>query len=228
MGAEMFFANSLIQASEDADNDLRLKDFIGNRGPFMIRIGLITPAMLVLALLVFANSQTPELSEASSSGTVRQTPGATSTLRSIKVNAQTITALPSRKKYVVDLTQRGVKYEFDAKTSRIDFSRVVVRTATGEVAIGSYLKTTFLKEPLPRFEYTSQSFSLETRATGTFQSPPSTTLSLKNFECARFTCVCKGGDDCLDLSQKSGLCSGEFLCWTSNGEVFCSCVRKRI
>ena len=40
--------------------------------------------------------------------------------------------------YVVDLTQRGVKYEFDPKAGQIDFSRVMVRTANGEFAIGPF------------------------------------------------------------------------------------------
>lgn len=78
-----------------------------------------------------------------------RTPVRSATIKRVQVNARTITALPSAKKYVVDLTQRGVVYEFDSKTNRIDFSRVMVRTARGEVTISSYLERVLRPGKLP-------------------------------------------------------------------------------
>lgn len=195
----------------------------------MKRIRPVNLALVVFALLVSANSQTPQSTQSTSSVTVRQTARATIPLRSIQVNARTIAALPSGKKYVVDLTQRGVVYEFNSQTSQIDFSRVVVRTAKGEVAIESFLKSTFLKVKLVGFTFGSQSFSLRTRATGTFQSPPPATTPPSKIECGRFTCICEGADDCLDLALKSGRCASRtdvFFCWKYNEEIFCSCLRE--
>src|SRR5262252_2202398 len=88
------------------------------------------------------------------------------TLRRIDVNTKTITALAPGKNYIVDLTQRGVIYEFSPQAGQIDFNRVRVRTALGESAIGSFLETTFLKDKLAGFKYASQAFSLITRSPG--------------------------------------------------------------
>ncbi len=190
----------------------------------MMRTVLFTPPMLVLALLVSANSQTPQLSGASSSGTVRQTPGAITTLRSIKVNAQTITALPSGRKYVVDLTQRGVVYEFNSQSSQIDFSRIVVRTTKGEVAIGSFLKAGFLKAKLANFKYTAQAFSLRTRPAGTLQNRPTTT-SLISCDWAYEICTCTGEDECDELIWDRA-CGDIRFCATNpiTNQIVCSCV----
>lgn len=97
-----------------------------------------SPIMLIVAAiglmpLMYARSQTQVDS---------RTAARSATIKRVQVNAQTITALPSGKRYVVDLTQRGVTYEFDAKT---DLSRVRVRTAQGAVAIGPWLKKRFSK-----------------------------------------------------------------------------------
>src|SRR6267378_6032927 len=73
-------------------------------------------------------------------------------LRRIPVNARTITALPRGKHYVADLTKPGMVYEFDVNTSQIDFSRVMVRTAEGEVPIASFLESAFPKDALPGFK----------------------------------------------------------------------------
>ena len=104
---------------------------------------------------------------------VRQAPTTITTVRSIKVNAQTITALPKGKKYIVDLTRRGVRYEFDAK-SRVDFTRVMVRTAQGEVPIESFFKKVSFKDAITGFAYTSQSFTIGTRAATPALTPSST------------------------------------------------------
>ena len=156
-----------------------------------------------------------------------QTPGGTSstTLRRIQVNAQTIAALPSDKKYVVDLTQRGVRYEFDAKRSQIDFSRVMVRTARGEVTIGSFLEKIIPKDKFAGFKYSSQSFSLGTRLPGTVQTP--LTNPSKLIDCASSDyCVCEGEIDCEDLLN-SRLCGGASFCGQGpNQEVRCACRRS--
>jgi hypothetical protein len=80
--------------------------------------------------------------------------------RRVEVNAKTVTPLAPGQNYVVDLTQRGVKYEFNHQAGKIDLRRVRVRTVGGEVAIDSFLKTLISTDMLATFRYTSQSFSL--------------------------------------------------------------------
>jgi hypothetical protein len=125
--------------------------------------------------------------------------------------------------FIVDLTQRGVIYEFDPQAGQIDFNRIKVRTARGEVAIGSFLETTFLKDKLAGFKYMSQPFSLATRPPGTLQNPPTGT---SNFSCVQGFCFCTGDTDCSDLIFNTSLCSGQIFCAKDNsGESHCVCTR---
>lgn len=162
-----------------------------------------------------------------------QTPTTTTTrvtVRSVQVNSQTITALRKGKKYVADLTQRGVRYEFDAKR-RVDFSRVMVRTAQGEEPIGSFLRKVSLKNALTGFN-TSQSFSIGTRPAepGPTLSPDTRphTLTATNFTCNGESCICNGFGDCLDLIYGTSLCTGEIVCGSGpKSGSFCICTRKK-
>jgi hypothetical protein len=140
------------------------------------------------------------------------------------VNTGTITALAPGKNYIVDLTQRGVVYEFSHQAGPIDFSRVKVRTAQGEVAISSFLENTFLKGKLAGFKYKSQAFSLATRQPGTVKNPPT---GVSNFGCDSNQCNCDGNRDCLDLLIYSGLCDKLTFCVTSQitGQLYCVCTR---
>jgi hypothetical protein len=154
----------------------------------------------------------------------RQATRNTTTLRRVQVNAQTIKSLPGGKSYVVDLTQRGVKHEFDPQAGQIDFKRVVVRTTQGEVAIGSFLEKTFLKGELASFKYTSQSFAIIAMPAGTPRIRSSATAK---FTCGPGGCHCVPGFDCLDLILVDGLCVGNLTCSTlSDGSTMCFCARR--
>lgn len=126
-----------------------------------------------------------------------QAPENSTTLRRIQVSAQTIRALTRTSKYVVDLTQRGVKYEFETSAGQIDFSRVLVRTGQGEVAISAFLEKIAPKDKLATFKYASRSFSLGTRPPGTPHVLPPTTSRL--VVCGSQYCVCSGSSDCFEM-----------------------------
>jgi hypothetical protein len=177
----------------------------------MKRIGIIA-TLVALAQMASGFSPTPQTS-----------PGP-NTLRRIDINTKTITALAPGKNYIVDLTQRGVIYEFSPQVGQIDFSRVRVRTAQGEVAIGSFLETTYLKDKLAGFKYKSQAFSLATRPPGTLQNPPADT---SNFKCSAIQCACNGTFDCNDLIFNTSLCGGPIFCAPNpiTGEKVCICDR---
>lgn len=153
-------------------------------------------------------------------------PGATKlSLRRIDVNAKTITALSAGKDYIVDLTQRGVVYEFSHKTGQMDLSRVKVRTPNGELTLGSYLETTVLKGKLAGFKYKSQDFSLVNTQTGTVQKAPT---AIKGFQCETSLCTCTGSGDCIDLFL-TGLCKiGTGFCIKNpvTGQEQCACGRQ--
>ena len=87
----------------------------------MKRISLIIVTTLTLALLVFAQSRTPQL------GTVKK----------VEVTAQTIASQPTGKPFVLDLTRRGTIYNLAAG---IDYSRLRVRTAGGDLGVSDTVK----------------------------------------------------------------------------------------
>jgi hypothetical protein len=175
--------------------------------------------MIVATLVVFA-----QISAGFSMPAPQTFPGATKlNLRRINVNAKTITALTPDKNYIVDLTQRGVVYEFSHQTGQIDLSRVRVRTANGEVPIGSYLETTFLKGKLTGFKYKSQAFSLAITQPGTLQNP---SKGARRFNCEPEVCTCIGFEDCLNMIVNERVCTGKIFCANNpiTGEEHCACI----
>ena len=180
-----------------------------------------SPTMLIVAAIGLI----PFMHASSQKQVDSRTAASSATIKRVQVNAQTITALPRGKKYVVDLTQRGVTYEFDAKT---DLSRVMVRTAQGAVAIGPWVEKTFLKGKLAGLKWRSQSFFIKTRPAGTF-TPPSGTLPSsgpsKLITCDSQICSCRGQDSCDDMLDNTPLCGDIRFCKIdpiSRQEV-CSC-----
>lgn len=149
----------------------------------------------------------------------------TTTLRRIGVDRQTIAVLPKDKKYVVDLTQRGVVYKFNSGLGQIDYSRVMVRTARGKVAIGAFMKKIIPPGKLATFKYVSQSFSLGTRPAGLPNLPTGTS---KILACGKVSCVCSG-HDCFEMVFGGTFggkeyCTGSILCSEDeNGTMWCSC-----
>ncbi len=134
------------------------------------------------------------------------------TIKRVQVNDRTITALPRGKRYIVDLTQRGVSYEFDAKT---DLSRVRVRTGQGAVAIGPWVEKTFLKGKLAGLKWTSQSFFIRTRPAGPLTPPSGTPPSSdpsKLITCGPEICSCIGENDCDEMIDMLPICGDIFFC----------------
>lgn len=180
---------------------------------------MVVVAAIGLMPLMYARSQ---------SSVDSRTVVGSATIKRVQVNARTITALPVGKKYVVDLTQRGVTYEFDAKT---DLSRVMVRTAQGAVAIGPWVEKTFLKGKLAGLKWTSQSFSIRTRPKGTLTpptgTPPSNDTS-KLINCGPQICSCVGEASCDDLLWFTPLCGDIVFCKIDpiSGRLVCSCAHR--
>jgi hypothetical protein len=170
---------------------------------------------MILALLIAG-----ALAITAFSGPRPQTPRTTTAIRRIPVNARTVTALPGGKNFVVDLTQRGVKYEFDAKAGQIDFSRVKVRTAQGEVAIGAFLERRIPRAKLAAHPYTSRSFIIGTSAAGSTRIP---SRNRSDVDCyPNGSCVCEGEIDCETMLDTLH-CTSYFCILSSDRPVFCFC-----
>ena len=180
---------------------------------------------LSLIILIVVSSAVIGLTEggASTSPAVQTTQKKSlTTLQTTRINAQTIKALRRGKKVVADLTKRGVVYEFDAGAGPIDFNRVVVRTAQGEVTIGPWLKRMIPQNRLRAFKYTTQSFRLGTQRAG---SPSTTLMKTSNFDCDRDSCLCRGLEDCEDLIIGTSLCPDWICLKDEHGEYVCVCFR---
>jgi len=178
----------------------------------MKKLGALAVSILFALTLVSLSSVVP------------QTTRPTTTLRHIQVTAKTIGALPSDKEYLLDLTKRGVKYEFDPKAGAIDFNRIKVRTVRGESAIKTFLEKLFLKDKFAGFKYSSQSFTIGTPPTGPAQRTPTKTLVIACRDLD--TCSCTG-DDCDDLIR-STLCGDIYFCAHNpvTREIVCTCERR--
>lgn len=173
-----------------------------------------------ILLVVVAIGLMPLMDALSQKKVDSRTAARSATIKRVQVNAQTITALPSGKKYVVDLTQRGVVYEFDSKTNWIDFSRVMVRTARGKVTIASYLEKTLAPGKLPSIKNSSLSLVLGNRATRTIQTPLTSGL----ISCPAGNpdnCWCDGESDCQILLDK--VCGGFICIKLPDRPVYCEC-----
>src|SRR5688572_23643081 len=161
----------------------------------MRRILIISTLIIALAQsIVLAGFQKP----------VARTPESKTAahLRRIQVNAESLAQLPGGRKYVVDLTQQGVIYDFDAKSRAIDFTRVMVRTAKGEIPMSSWLEKNFSKTKLAGWN----SRHLRIGSTESFRSLRGLPTRTKNpltgtaaFQCNSLYCTCKGDSDCNDL-----------------------------
>ena len=175
-----------------------------------------------MMLIVAATSLMPLMYARSQRQVDSRTATSATTIKRVQVNAQTITELPRGKKVVVDLTKRGLVYEFDAGAGQIDFNRVVVRTARGEKTVGSLLQTMFPKDRLPAFKYTTQSFRLGTQRQGTLSRMLMKTI---NFECKPHSCMCRGLEDCEDMIIGSSVCVNWLCTKDEDGEYVCVCSR---
>jgi hypothetical protein len=158
---------------------------------------------------------------------VSQTPGSNtvSQIRRIQVNAESLAQLSGGKKYVVDLTQRGVIYDFDSKTRSLDFTRVVIRTAKGEIPMSSWLEKNFAKTELAGWNSrhlrigTTEGFRSFRGLPARIQKPPPGTAA---FQCNPLLCTCKGDSDCNDMFSTTA-CGPHAACDLSSG--VCACLR---
>jgi hypothetical protein len=158
---------------------------------------------LALALLVSARSQTPP------SGAIKQ----------VEVTSQTIASQPTGKTYLIDLTRNGAIYNVAAG---MDYSRVRVRTAAGEVA---------LSEVARHLGSTSGKLQLGTVSDMRARNLPPTGgaagtrgVVAEPYTCYNDICKCKGFSDCLLMDLDNKCKKNSQICEVKTGN--CYCVKK--
>lgn len=145
--------------------------------------------------------------------------------RVIRVTAADIAKLTARQNYVVDLRQSGVAYDLDGRERAIDWNRVRIRKAAGEMAL-----LTYLRERFPKMAGTTPT-RLVIGATGgivqikELADAPDDSTEHKCFE--DNTCECSGARDCKKM-LKAGVCvNDEAACGLADdGHFYCQCGKK--
>jgi hypothetical protein len=146
--------------------------------------------------------------------------------RRVRVNAASIAQLPTNKPYVIDLKQKGVVYDFELSGGRINYSRVVVRTETGDQPIVTFISKKFRDDAIRG--WVGKRVRLTVFAA---KSPAKGGLGLKNptgknpFTCNPIWCSCQGDDDCNDMFTTNVCGDTAFCVDTSSPGVKCYCER---
>ena len=171
---------------------------------------------LALALLLLACGST--LAQKTTTGQRAPAAQRKPAIKQVSVSAQTVSRQPVNKAYAIDLTRKGTVYTL---ASGVDYSRVRVRTAKGEMTLAELIQksgktvTGALRIGLTS-DIRAQRFAVGGRR------PTGGALGL--VECGDLACRCTGHQDCIDMfdSGKCGIIAG---CDTSDGEDACWCIR---
>jgi len=134
-------------------------------------------------------------------------------IKQVQVTAQTVARQPASKAYTLDLTRKGMIYNL---ASGVDYSRVRVRTAKGDMTMTELIQksgktiTGALRVGMTS-DIRTQKLSLSRRPGGG---------GGLNFSCQNLVCVCTGDQDCNDLFT-SDLCGDIAICYPDG----CVCLR---
>lgn len=134
-----------------------------------------------------------------------------STIKQVEVTAKTIAARPASKAYALDLTRKGTIYNLAAD---VDYSRVRVRTAKGEITMADLLKKS--GKSISGKLRVGMTSDIRTQKLGLTRARGGTL----NFSCGDTACVCTGDDDCNDLFT-TDLCGPIAVCYPDG----CVCLR---
>ena len=199
---------------------------------FVRTAGAIAVALLLAPLIVAYRTLGQEIAstQESSKARVVKRPNESSQLdrraeqiRRIRVTADDIAKLPGRNSYLVDLTRPRVVYEFDSKSRPIDFTRITVRSASGNSTIEAWLKKHSPGKVQARWK--SARFRLgAVKYLGFFGVRKSGGVQAFNNDGAG-TCDCHGDDDCIDMFNGSA-CIDEGVCIEDDPgrpHCYCSC-----
>ncbi len=132
----------------------------------------------------------------------------------VQVKSDAVTALPSGKPYVIDLTRGWKVYSVPAS---VDRNRVRIRTRTGEVALGNIVKKMGISGVVTVGTLSDMRTLNFTRASGGGGLSYDCTTNVE-------FCTCDGFNDCLKLilSDKCGA-NAHFCVKGETTKLFCVC-----
>lgn len=132
-------------------------------------------------------------------------------VKQVQVTAQTIAGQPTGKTYTIDLTSGGATYNLAAD---IDYSRISVRTAKGEMTMDALLaKSGKSMRGKLRVGLTSD---IRTQQLGLNRVGGGS----RSFSCEGVVCYCSGEDDCIALFDTTK-CGPIAVCYPDG----CVCIR---
>ena len=165
---------------------------------------MIILVVLTLALLVSAYSR------AIQSGIVKKE----------AVTTQTLAGQPAGKPYVLDLTRKGIVYEVAAG---IDYSRLRVRTAGGDLGVSDTVKK------MGSISGKLYLGTLDDMRGQNFFFPSAggsvPAAAAQQYTCSSSACECHGFSDCLRMTLDK-MCKDYLLCTTISGKQLCLCPKK--
>jgi hypothetical protein len=152
-------------------------------------------------------------------------------IKRVQVKAETLASQPAGEPYVIDLTRKGAVHEV---AEGIDYSRVRVRTSTGEMALSDLARQTGRTGKLLVGTFSDLSAVGYGFPPGTSE-PPDRDPSEASCNKSAGVCTCTGKKDCNDLG-KSGKCmKGGSACGKAganhpvkgaSGKWGCDCLAK--
>ena len=146
-------------------------------------------------------------------------------IKQVQVTAQTVEKQPAGKAYVIDLNRKDTKSIYTLAAG-VDFSRVRVRTSSGETAMKDVITKTGASGRLlvgtpgdmlaNGLKMLHMSSSAQSRGSGN-----------RFIGCDGSVCICTGDGDCNKMLSPGGDCpEGSYVfCWGSGESAACVCIR---
>lgn len=143
--------------------------------------------------------------------------------RVIRVTAEDISKLPARENYVVDLRQTDVVYDLDGTSRAIDWNRVRIRKAAGDVASTAYFRERFpgSAEAMPTRLVIGATDGIM-NVFG-FEAAPNPGTE---YDCKDNYCDCTGNKDCKKMLSAKVCKNNEGSCVVVKGVLLCGCDEK--
>jgi hypothetical protein len=146
-------------------------------------------------------------------------------IKQVQVSAQTVSTQPAGKAYVLDLTSKD-KRTIYTLVAGIDYSRVQIRTSSGETAMKDVISKAGASGRLlvgtPRDMLSTGLKSLRMTSSALSRGSGNRFIG-----CDGSFCICTGDEDCNKMLSPGGECpeGSSVVCWGSGASAACICVR---
>lgn len=141
--------------------------------------------------------------------------------RVIRVTAADIARLPARENYIVDLRRSDVAYDLDGTARAIDWNRVRIRKAAGDVAL-----LTYLRERFPKLAGTTPTRLVIGATDGIVKIKELADAPVDDTDYACFddkSCQCHGARDCKKMIRHNVCANDEATCTIDAKGFYCNC-----